>query len=330
MTITRSRITNARRVTGSIAAANAGKSPETQGNHIKSALPTNKPAMSTTRHTAKKQKDVPTGTNQMTTRSIAKPDVVHIVWTKGGQRSENSLIKYRPVGAPIPRGVAIAKVINTRSTKSAQIMTKDMVKAAKTTSETTRRPGSRVNKTSGREENNSTLSTKRRHQIRLAQQSIDVNIVAPTTLQDTTSGSTAARSSTPSSWPNVPASTGQSHSPTTRSIPSNTLSSVIGDAVGPGNEDPETRVEEDIMDQYMSQVRLTIEVYEHCELLRAAIASPLWGKDLNREIQKQVVRLYLAIDAGRAKDSDEVLEYPLEHDFWTEQVLYNIDVSRAR
>jgi hypothetical protein len=84
------------------------------------------------------------------------------------------------------------------------------------------------------------------------------------------------------------------------------------------------------MQQYTDGVRLRIEALENQELMKAAIAAiaaPFRWHELSRDLQKQIGRLHLAIAAGRARDFSEILQYPLDHDFWTEVVRYNIIAS---
>jgi hypothetical protein len=83
------------------------------------------------------------------------------------------------------------------------------------------------------------------------------------------------------------------------------------------------------MEQYMERVNNRVDAFENRELLRAAITAPFWWNELARDLQKVVVRLSITISSGRVQDLNEVFEYPIEHSFWTEEVRYDINVSRA-
>jgi hypothetical protein len=104
---------------------------------------------------------------------------------------------------------------------------------------------------------------------------------------------------------------------------------ILESTVRPGAVIHETPVSEETMEQYMMRVHNRVDALEHRELLRAAITAPFWWDELSRDLQKQVVNLSVAISSGRVRDFNEVFEYPIEHSFWTEEVLYNMVVSRA-
>jgi hypothetical protein len=108
---------------------------------------------------------------------------------------------------------------------------------------------------------------------------------------------------------------------------SNTLSPILESTVRPGAVVHETFVSEETMEQYMMRVHNRIDAFENLELLRAAIVAPFWWDELSRALQKQVVRLHIAIASGRIEDLNEAFQFPLEHSFWTEEVRYNMDVS---
>jgi hypothetical protein len=110
---------------------------------------------------------------------------------------------------------------------------------------------------------------------------------------------------------------------------SNMVPLILESTVRPGAVIHETPVSEETMEQYMMRVHNRVDALEHRELLRAAITAPFWWDELSRDLQKQVVNLSVAISSGRVRDFNEVFEYPIEHSFWTEEVLYNMVVSRA-
>ena len=52
----------------------------------------------------------------------------------------------------------------------------------------------------------------------------------------------------------------------------------------------------------MVAVRNRIDALKSRDLMRAAIAAPFWWEDLAGDLQRQVIRLHLAISAGRHKN----------------------------
>jgi hypothetical protein len=107
------------------------------------------------------------------------------------------------------------------------------------------------------------------------------------------------------------------------------LSPIIKSAIRLDTQIHKLPADEETMAQYIKRVRDRIEALENRELLRAAIAAPFWWDELARDLQKQVVRLSIAISSGRVRDFNEVFQYSIEHSFWSEEVRYNMNVSRA-
>jgi hypothetical protein len=255
MAVTRSCRAEARRGTRSTTVA-AAREP--------SVIPANNPVSTPSDTTLSlppisqmaKNKLASTSTKRMTTRSMTRPNALRVVWSKGGQRDE-SLLNNRPVNASVLRRVAKEKYPTSGNTKSAKVVTKGMQKATRSTSKTARHPGPKFNKISRRQKNNSIPSTKRRQSTRLAQQSIEVNIDVPATLQDATSNSTADRSSTALASPTdvVPTSTSLIPHPAIRRDPTNGPSSFTESTVAQHEDMNGSPAREQTMQQYTSSTR---------------------------------------------------------------------------
>jgi hypothetical protein len=239
MAVTRSCRAEARRGTRSTTVA-AAREP--------SVIPANNPVSTPSDTTLSlppisqmaKNKLASTSTKRMTTRSMTRPNALRVVWSKGGQRDE-SLLNNRPVNASVLRRVAKEKYPTSGNTKSAKVVTKGMQKATRSTSKTARHPGPKFNKISRR----------------LAQQSIEVNIDVPATLQDATSNSTADRSSTALASPTdvVPTSTSLIPHPAIRRDPTNGPSSFTESTVAQHEDMNGSPAREQTMQQYTSSTR---------------------------------------------------------------------------
>lgn len=91
----------------------------------------------------------------------------------------------------------------------------------------------------------------------------------------------------------------------------------------------ETPVDEETMAQYMAAIRRRIDAIESRELLLASINAPYWSDELHRDLLKEVVKAWSAISVGRFKDINEVIQLPLEHTYWAEEIRVTQNVSLA-
>jgi hypothetical protein len=112
-------------------------------------------------------------------------------------------------------------------------------------------------------------------------------------------------------------------------VQSNSTSLVNESVLDPVHAYYEALMKEHDMGQFMTMVRRRIAANEKRELLRAAITGPFWWHELHQDLCREVVRLYLAISAGRLQDHDEAVQLPLEHPFWTGEVPDDNAVSPA-
>jgi hypothetical protein len=336
-----------------MAATNAGRSSEVQSDHIRPALSTSKKAVPAARRIAKKVV-ISLSAKQMVTRSMASPNSPRVTWSKDGRKSEvlmnntNATSPSSQKNNPVIKGLAKTKEnfcpVSTRITKT---VSKSMDKTSDAARKTPRRPSARVRGV-GRSEKDPILLAPGRHSVRLAERLSKSIIITPARITTLTSsvppvheaaievieaeGLSTLRTSSEASPEhhsltvnNVPACSITEPSGPIYDVQSNNQSRSLESAVGPGIE----AGDEETMAQYIMRVNNRIDALEYRELLRATIAAPFWWEELSRDLQKQVVRLSIAISSGRVRDFNEVFQYPIEHSFWTEEVHYNMDVSRA-
>jgi hypothetical protein len=304
------------------------------------------------------EKDVlSTGTRQIVTRGMVRSNAPRVTWSKNGQKIEIPVNNTRPAlpgnqsGVPVDRCVEKMDNVIPTSTRITKTAPRSMTKAANVARKTTDAPSARLKKVGGRSAKDSTLSVPRRQSFRLAGRLAKPIIATPARITSLPASVPSApetaveppeseRLSNPRT-PHPPAreqhashndasvSRNSGPSDLIYEIESNNQSPTIQTAVQLGTEAGEPPADEETMEQYMLRVNNRIDALEHRELLRAAIAAPFWWDELSRDLQKQVVRLSIAISSGRVQDFNEMLEYPIEHSFWTEEVRYNMDVSKA-
>jgi hypothetical protein len=337
-----------------MAVANASETSAFSVNNIRPALPTSKKPDPATRHVTRRVSC--TGTKQMTTRSMANPIALRVTWGKDGQKIEVPLDNTGPASprsqnnSPTTNRLGKEKNLHLASTRTRQITTRSMTKLAISPKKSVPRPEPKAKKTNGLSKKDNTLLPANCQSLRLAgrltkptinthscitpspapespthEVAIEVIEAERLSALRTSIKSTPEQRSSPVN--DVPASSNTDSSAPIYHGQSNPLSPILESTVRPGAIVLETPVSEETMEQYMMRVHNRIDAFENRELLRAAIVAPFWWDELARDLQKQVVRLHIAVASGRVEDLNEVLQFSLEHSFWTEEVRYNMDVS---
>lgn len=98
---------------------------------------------------------------------------------------------------------------------------------------------------------------------------------------------------------------------------------------GPDGTVQDSSADTETMQSYMAAIRCRIDAIESRELLLASINAPYWSDELHRDLLKEVVKAWSAISVGRFKDINEVIQLPLEHTYWTEEIRVTQNVSLA-
>jgi hypothetical protein len=137
MAVTRKDARKTRRITRSVAAANAGKPSDIPSNHIEPAPSTGKKACSATSNVTEKEGIISTGAKQMVTRSMANSNTPRVTWSKDGQKIQVPLNTTSPTPSFSNRRISAhesiakkKKIVIPTSTRVTKFAPRRVAKAA--------------------------------------------------------------------------------------------------------------------------------------------------------------------------------------------------------